>query len=72
MTNAAITKTISKVNQHLSEYSLGFSRLISLPARVRKNINLACVLKGESNENSMKDFLNNLTEQEFVNWLKVS
>jgi hypothetical protein len=72
MTTATITKTLTKVNAQPSEYSLGFKRLTSLPVRVRRNVNLACVLKGESNDNSMKEFLNNLTEQEFINWLKVA
>ena len=67
-----ITKTLNKVNAQPAEYSLGFKRLTVLPVRVRKNINLACVLKGESNDNSMKDFLNTLTEQEFINWLKLA
>ena len=72
MTTATITKTLAKVNAQPSEYSLGFRRLTVLPVRVRRNVNLACVLKGESNDNSMKEFLNNLTEQEFINWLKVA
>jgi hypothetical protein len=72
MNAATITKTLTKVNGQPSEYSLGFKRLTSLPVRVRRNVNLACVLKGESNDNSMKEFLNNLTEQEFINWLKVA
>ena len=72
MTTATITKTLAKVNAQPSEYSLGFKRLTSLPVRVRHNVNLACVLKGEINDNSMKEFLNNLTEQEFINWLKVA
>jgi len=72
MTTAIITKTIAKVNDQPSEYSTGFKRLTSLPLRVRNNIILACVVKGENNTNSMKDFLNNLTEQEFINWLKLA
>ena len=72
MTTSTITKTLAKVNAQPSEYSLGFRRLTVLPVRVRQNINLACVLKGESNDNSMKEYLNNLTEQEFINFLKVS
>lgn len=72
MTTATITKTLAKVNAQPSEYSLGFRRLTALPVRIRRNVNLACVLKGESNDNSMKEFLNNLTEQEFINWLKVA
>jgi hypothetical protein len=72
MTTATITKTLAKVNAQPSEYSLGFRRLTVLPVRVRHNVNLACVFKGESNDNSMKEFLNNLTEQEYINWLKVA
>lgn len=72
MKTAEITKTINKVNAQPVEYSLGFRRLTVLPVRVRRNINLACVLKGESNDNSMKEFLNTLTEQEFINWLKLA
>lgn len=70
MTTATITKTLIRFNNQPLEYSLGFKRLTSLPTRVRRDINLACVLKGESNTNSMKEFLNNLTESEFINWLK--
>jgi hypothetical protein len=69
MTNATITKTLQKFNLESTEYSLGFRRLTVLPVRVRSNINLACILKGENNDNSMKEFLNNLTEQEYINWL---
>jgi hypothetical protein len=72
MTTSTITKTIAKVNADSKEYSLGFRRLCALPKRVRYNINLACVLKGENNTNSMKDFLNELTEQEFINWLRLA
>ena len=72
MKTAEITKTVNKVNAQPTEYSLGFRRLTVLSVRVRRNINLACVLKGESNDNSMKEFLNTLTEQEFINWLKLA
>lgn len=72
MTTAEITKTVNKVNTQPVEYSLGFRRLTVLPVRVRRNINLSCILKGESNDNSMKEFLNTLTEQEFINWLKLA
>lgn len=72
MTTATITKTLAKINAQPLNYSLGFRRLTVLPLRVRRNIILACVLKGESNQNSMKEFLNNLTNQEFINWLKVA
>ena len=70
MTTATITKTLAKVNAQPSEYSLGFRRLSVLPLRVRQNIILACVLRGENDTDSMKEFLNDLSEQEFINWLK--
>ena len=72
MTTSTITKTLYKVQSQPTEYSLGFRRLTSLPTRVRKNINLACVLKGENNDNSMKEFLNTITESDFINWLKLA
>lgn len=70
MTTATITKILKKVEAESKEYSLGFRRLTALPVRVRKRINLACIMKGESNDNSMKLFFNNLTEQEYIDWLK--
>ena len=72
MTQAIITKTLAKIDNQPSNYSIGFRRLTVLPKRVRKNINMACVLKGESNDNSMKDFFNELTEQEYINWLRLA
>ena len=78
MKTAEITKTVNRLNERLElaktnafyRSSLGFQRMSVLPIRVRRNINLACVLRGESNDNLMKEFLNTLTEQEFINWLK--
>ena len=72
MTNAAITKTLAKVSTQRAEYSLGFRRLLSLPESVRADINMACILRGESDSTSVKDFLNGLTEIEFADWLKLS
>ena len=72
MTVSTITKTLDKVNSQSSKYSLGFRRLTSLPKRVRRDINLACVLRGESNDSSMIEHFNNLTKQEYVNWLKIA
>ena len=72
MTQAIITKTLARLNNQPSNYSIGFRRLTVLPKRIRKNINMACVLKGESNDNSMKDFFNGITEQEYINWLRLA
>lgn len=70
METQVITKVLNKVNNQPVEYSLGFKRLSSLPVRVRRNVNLACILKGESNDNSMKDHFNKMTENEFITWMK--
>jgi len=67
-----IAKVLKKAGSQPNEYSIGFKRLACLPQRVRADINLACVMKGESNTNSVKEFLNNLTEIEFANWLKLA
>jgi len=72
MTTATITKTLQKLAEQPSNYPLGFRRLTVLPVRVRKNINLACIVKDESNDTSMKEYLNDLTEQEYINWLKLA
>ena len=72
MRKAEIIKILNKIENQPIEYSIGFKRLHVLPVRVRKDINLACVLKGENNDNSMKNFLNTLTNQEFINWLKLA
>jgi len=29
-------------------------------------------MNGETNNNSVKEYLNNLTEQEYINWLKLA
>jgi hypothetical protein len=72
MTASQITKTLAAVNAQPAEYSLGFKRLTVLPKRVRQDISLACILRGESNDMSMKAFLNELTEQEYINWLRLA
>ena len=72
MTKATITKTLKKVASQPKEYSLGFKRYISLSQRVINNVRLSCILRGESNTESMKEHLNNLTEIEFINFLKLA
>lgn len=72
MRNQTITKVLKKVEIESKEYSLGFSRLTSLPKRVRKNINLACIMRGENNDNSFKKYLGEMTKKEFINYLKLA
>jgi hypothetical protein len=72
MTSATITKTLLKLENQPKEYSLGFRRWSVLPVRVTNNLNVACLLKGEENTDSIKEFLNRLTNQEFINWLKLA
>jgi hypothetical protein len=72
MTNQAIGKVLLKSENSKNGYSLGFNRMSALPQRVMKNVILACVLKGENDTESMRVFLNELTEIEFINWLKLA
>lgn len=51
MNQATITKVLNKVDEQPDEYLIGFRRWSSLPNRVRINIGVACVLRGESNTN---------------------
>ena len=70
MNSATITKTLNNLATQPKNYSLGFRRITVLPKRVRTAINLACILNGETNNNSMIAFLNGLNETEYINWLK--
>ena len=76
MRTATITKTLKKVETQSKEYSLGFRRLTVLPKRVRKDFDLAANLKtnwdGKKALDNQKSFLGGLTEQEYVNWLKLA
>lgn len=70
MTNAAIAKTINKVSQQDKSYSLGFRRRTSVPQRVMNKLILATAVNGENNFEWINEKLENMTEQEFINWLK--
>lgn len=76
MTTATITKTLKKAEAESKEYSLGFRRLIVLPTRVRKAFNLAANLETnwdlEKAFENQRNFLGGLTEQEYINWLKLA
>lgn len=73
MNEASITKILKKIDNEPREYSLGFKRLTVLPNRVRKNFGIACVLRGDKLNEVHKNqvsFLESLTDQEYINWLK--
>ena len=75
MNNATITKTLKKVNESKKNYSLGFSRWSSLPAKVRKNLDLAIYLKNDHIDNmhaEKNEMFESMTESEFVNWMKTA
>lgn len=72
MTTATITKTLNKIENQPSNYSIGYKRLASLPQRVKMNIIKSLALRGESSQLSIKDFLGSLTDAEFVNWMKLN
>ncbi len=70
MNASTITKVLNKSKENEIIYTLGFRRLLALPVLVRKNVSLGCILRGEHNQESIKSIFNNMTEQEFINWLK--
>ena len=74
MNKATVTKTLKKVENQPTYYSLGFKRLVSLPVRVRKVFDLSANLKtswdSEKAHLSQKEFLEGLTVKEFSDWLK--
>lgn len=75
MNKSNITKTIAKVNASDTSYSKGFNRLMALPAKARKSFSLAVLLTGVSVNDVLsiqKSTLENLTDDEFVNWLAVN
>lgn len=76
MNAATITKTLKKAGLESKEYSLGFRRLIALPTRVKRAFDLASNLEtnwdGKQALENQKSFLEGLTEQEFINWLKLA
>jgi hypothetical protein len=76
MTIAVITKTLEKVSAQPTLYSLGFRRLTVLPVRVKRAFDLVANLEtnwdGKKALDNQKAFLGGLTDEEFINWLKVS
>jgi len=76
MTTATITKTIEKVKNQDAKFSLGFKRLVSLPARVRKSFALASNIEtnwdGRKAHDNQVSFLESLNDSEFINWLKTA
>lgn len=76
MNTATITKVLKRVESASNEYSLGFRRLIALPARTKQSFDLAANLEtkfdGQKALNNQKAFLESLTEKEFTNWLMIS
>ena len=76
MEAAIITKTLKNVNAQPNEYSLGFKRLMALPSRVRLSFGVAANLQtnwnGKKALENQKSFLEGLTEQEFINWMRLA
>ena len=70
MINSLITKTLKRLEEQPKEYSLGSKRFYALPKKVRKQINLYRLIRRESNNDSIKELFNNMTEKEYINWLK--
>lgn len=76
MKSSVITKVLKKVNSNSEKYSLGFKRLMALPLRVRKSFDLAANLQtnwdGKTALDNQIKFLNDLSDGDFINWLKTA
>ena len=74
MNNATITKTLNKVESQDKNYSLGFKRYISLPARLSKALKLSIYLKTGSinTHDAIVKFFNEMTQDEYINYLKAN
>jgi hypothetical protein len=78
MTTATITKTINKLNSNLEseigKASLGFKRFFVLPTRVRLALDLAIYLETTdlTTHQQKVDFFEALSEQEYINYLKLA
>ena len=76
MTTAIITKTLNKLSTKINNntYSLGFNRLSVLPVRVRRALDLSIYLEtGSTDTHSINvSFFENMTEEGYVNYLKLA
>ncbi|SDT47095.1 hypothetical protein SAMN05192545_3921 [Maribacter dokdonensis] len=76
MTPATITKTLNKLNSNLEEthgkLTTGAKRYFVLPTRVRRAVDLAIYLetKNVNTWNAKIEFFKNMTEKEYLNYLK--
>ncbi len=78
MTKAAVTKAINKLNSNLEDThgkcSLGAKRFFCLPVRVARALDLAIYLETKNTDTWSKKiiFLEEMTETEYINYLKIS
>lgn len=75
MNKTTITKVLKKIESDNENYSIGFKRLMALPAKTRKGMGAKAIYDGvEINEVTAKckAFLESLTESEFKNWMVVN
>lgn len=74
MTQATITKTLANPELKDTKLSLGFRRYSVLPTRVRHAIGVAYLLAHKSIDHleSTKAFFEAMSEEEYVNYLKLA
>jgi len=84
MTQAVITKALNQLMNNIElgktnsayDWSLGYHRLSVLPCRVKRNYDLAANLQtnwdGKKAFDNQIDFLGGLTDQEFINWMRLA
>lgn len=78
MTTASITKTLNKLNSNLEathgKCTLGSKRFFALPVRVARALDLSIYLETKSTNtwSNKISFLENMTEKEYINYLKLA
>ena len=74
MTQATVTKILSKIANDDAQCSLGFRRLSNLPSKMAVALQFAMYLAHrDDNEHARaKAFLEAMSEEEFVIWMKAN
>lgn len=74
MQTKEITKVLNKKELNNTTMSLGFRRLTVLPVRVRRAFDRSLMLKIKSADifDLSREFFENMTEAEYINFLKLA
>lgn len=77
MNNSTVSRVFNKSVKYTQteSWSLGFCRMTALPVKTIRAWDLACLLEGmdiPEISKKLKETLNDMTDQEFKNWMAVN